>query len=289
MPAKIASLHSYPVKSCAGLSHDRAIITPAGLEHDRCWVIVDAQGIFMTQRTYPKMALVHPSLNDDSLVLNAPGMPAIAVSRHTADTAENAVPVRIWAADTLGADEGDGVAQWLSDFLGVSCRLLRQHSKAHRVASPDHVDSWITKHSDWADGFPPEHVFAFADGFPFLMTNQASLDELNQQLLDKGAEPITMNRFRPSIVVSGLEAYDEDYLTGMRIGDLTFAFVKACARCPIPNVDPENAHVGKEPGLTLAKYRSFTDGMLFGVNAVVAGPSPAYLRVGDGVEPEFNF
>src|SRR3546814_11157459 len=97
--------------------------------------------------------------------------------------------------------------------------------------------------SDWSsdvcssdlDGFPPEHQFGFADGFPFLMTNQASLDELNRQLGDKSAEPITMNRFRPNIVVAGLEAYDEDYLTGMSPGELTFAVVKECARCPIPD------------------------------------------------------
>src|SRR3546814_8025862 len=86
-------------------------------------------------------------------------MPAIIVPRQTACEPSDAVPVRIWAADTLGADEGGEVARWLSDFLDTPCRLLREHPKAHRVASPDHVDSWIAKHNDWADGCPPEHQF----------------------------------------------------------------------------------------------------------------------------------
>jgi uncharacterized protein YcbX len=288
MPFAIASLHSYPVKSCAGLTHQQATITPGGLENDRHWVIVDQYGIFMTQRTYPRMALVRPRVEDGILTLSAPGMPDITVPRPTPDAAR-AVPVRIWAADTLGADEGDTVAQWLSDFLGTPCRLLREHPDARRIASPDHVDTWIDKHGEWEQGFSHEHRFGFADGFPFLVTSQSSLDELNRQLLDKSAAPITMNRFRPNIVVDGLDAYDEDHLIGMRIGGLAFAFVKACARCPIPNIDPATAAVGIEPGPTLKAHRMFPQGMLFGVNAVMTGAEHATVRVGDDVEPEFSF
>src|SRR3546814_4400179 len=105
MPATISSLHSYPVKSCAGMNHQRAAITSAGLELDRHWVIVDRHGIFMTQRTYPKMALIQPGIDAANLTLTAPGMPAIIVPRQTACEPSDAVPVRIWAADTLGADE----------------------------------------------------------------------------------------------------------------------------------------------------------------------------------------
>lgn len=287
MPFAIASLHSYPVKSCAGLTHQQAIITPGGLEHDRHWVIVDQYGIFMTQRTYPRMALIHPRIDDGVLTLSAPGMPDITVPQPALDTPP-AIPVRIWAADTLGADEGDEAAQWLGDFLRTGCRLLREHPTARRIASPDHVDTWIDKHNDWGRGFPHEHRFGFADGFPFLVTSQASLDELNQQLVDKDAGTMSMNRFRPNIVVQGLEPYDEDYLVGMRIEGLTFAFVKPCARCPIPNINPDTAAVGTEPGRTLTAHRLFPEGMLFGVNAVMTGAERAQLRVGDVVEPEFD-
>ncbi len=289
MSATIASLHSYPVKSCAGLTHRQANISPGGLDDDRHWVLVDRYGIFMTQRTVPRMALIRPRVENHTLFLGAPGMPDITVSR-PAPVEAPPVRVRIFAADTLGADEGDDVAQWLSDFLEMPCRLLREHPKARRIASPEHVDAWIDKHADWAGAFPHAHRFGFADSFPFLVTSLSSLDELNRQIQERNAErPVVMKRFRPSIVVDGLEAYDEDHLIGMRVGPLTFAFTKACARCQIPNVDPETAVVGMEPTLTLARHRLFPQGMLFGVYAVMSGAARAQLRVGDVVEPAFDF
>src|SRR5690606_25349154 len=101
----------------------------------------------------------------------------------------------------------------------------------------DHVNAWLARHKDLAPHFPAQHIFGFADGFPYLVANQASLDALNQRLQAKGLPPVPMNRFRPNIVIQGLPAYEEDYLAGMRVGDTTFAFVKRCARCPIPNID----------------------------------------------------
>jgi uncharacterized protein YcbX len=288
MPITLSALYRYPVKSCAGLSHEHCAITQGGLALDRHWVIVDQHNTFMTQRTYARMALIQPSLNTEHLTLDAPGMPALAIPWINENPAPAALPVRIWKADTLGFDEGNAAAQWLSKFLDTPCRLLRVHPDANRLASPLHVNAWIAKHSAWAADFPAQHTFAFADGFPLLVINQASLDELNRQLQDKGAAAVPMNRFRPNIVIDGLEPYEEDYLTGMRIGPLTFAFVKPCARCPIPNIDQATAAINDEPGLTLAAHRSFKAGMLFGVNAVVFGPDQAQLHVGDTVEPEFD-
>ncbi|NYT37846.1 MOSC domain-containing protein [Allopusillimonas soli] len=292
MSVRILSLHSYPVKSCAGISHEEAAVSQGGMPLDRQWVIVDHQGIFMTQRTCARMALIQPSLQHGThgdLTLNAPGMPAIVIP-WLVDTAHPPrVHVRIWAADTLGFDEGDAAAQWLETFLGVPCRLLRVHPEAQRIASPDHVDFWRERHQAWAPGFPARHQFGFADGFPFLICNQGSLDELNQQLAERSVAPVPMNRFRPSIVVEGLDGYEEDYLGGMQIGSLTFAFVKRCARCPIPNIDQATAISAPEPGITLARHRQFPEGVLFGVNAVVGGAGPgAILCVGDAVEPEYD-
>src|SRR5690606_28059433 len=206
------------------------------------------------------------------------------------DTAEPAqVPARIWAADTLGFDEGGPVADWLSQFLGLPCRLLRVHLEAERYASPKHVQNWPDRHGDLVPDFPPRHRFGFADGFPFLITSQGSLDELNRQLQAKGQAPVPMNRFRPNIVLQGLDAYEEDYLAGLRIRHLTLAQVKRCARCPIPNIDQATAQSSSEPGLTLAEHRQFPEGLLFGVNAVVAGAGVgATLSVGDPVEAEFD-
>jgi uncharacterized protein YcbX len=288
MSVVISRLYTYPVKSCAGIAHTHSRITQAGLAFDRRWVMVDHRGIFMTQRTCARMALIRPSVAPDGLTLDAPGMPAITLL----PTADNAVPVqipvRIFDTDTIGSDEGDDVARWLSLFLHVRCRLLRMHSQAARIASPEYVDRWIGKNNVWEANFPTRHVFGFADAFPFLIINQASLDELNQQLQAKGHAAVPMNRFRPNIVLQGLPSYDEDYLRGMRINGMTFAFVKRCARCPIPNINQETAVSADEPNRTLIANRSFTDGVLFGVNAVVAHARDATLNVGDPVEIEYD-
>lgn len=289
MTISILSLHTYPVKSCAGIAHTQIRISQSGLLFDRQWVIVDGNGVFMTQRQHARMALIQPALQNGDLTLSAPGMPDIMVS-WLIDTAEPAqIPVRIWAADTLGFDEGDAVAGWLTGFLGLPCRLLRVHPEAERIASLEHVQKWRLKHGDLLPDFPARHRFGFADGFPFLITNQGSLDELNRRLEAKGQAPVPMNRFRPNIVLQGLEAYEEDYLAGVKVGQFTFALVKRCARCPIPNIDQATAATASEPGLTLAEHRQFPEGVLFGVNAVVAGANAgASLRVGDQAEPEFD-
>lgn len=289
MSVRLLSLHSYPVKSCAGITHTESAITAQGLHRDRHWVIVDAQGMFMTQRQYARMALIQPRFEGPDLVLSAAGMPDITVPWRTADAAPPHVPVRIWKADTLGLDEGDMAAHWLTRFLQLPCRLLRVHPDARRIASPTHVNTWRERHADWAEGFPASHQFGFADSFPFLVANQGSLDELNRRLTAKGQPAVPMNRFRPNIVVQGLDAYEEDYLAGIRAGGLTFAFVKRCARCPIPNIDQATAIAAPEPGITLAEHRQFPEGVLFGVNAVVAGArQDATLRVGEPIEPHYD-
>lgn len=289
MAITILSLHSYPVKSCAGISHTEVGLTQAGLAFDRQWVIVDRQGVFMTQRQYAKMALIQPTPEEGSLTLNAPGMATFVLAPAADTPAPPPVSVRIFGSDTLGLDEGDAVALWLGEFMGTPCRLLRVHPLAERLASRDHVNAWRRKHHEQVPDFPADHPFGFADGFPFLVANQGSLDALNQQLVGKGQAPVPMNRFRPNIVVQGLDAYEEDYLASMQVGALTFAFVKRCARCPIPGIDQSTAESGPEPILTLSSYRRFAEGILFGVNAVVAGSiNGASLRTGDTAELEFN-
>ena len=288
MSVVISGLYNYPVKSCAGVAQPHSPITQAGLAFDRRWVMADDRGVFMTQRTCPRMALIRPGVTADRLTLDAPGMPTITVLSSAGGVAPAQVPIRIFNTDTIGFDEGDDVAQWLSQFLRLRCQLLRMHPQAARIASPEHVDLWINKNSAWAPDFPAQHLFGFADAFPFLVINQASLDELNEQLLAKGKAAVPINRFRPNIVLQGLPSYDEDYLSGMRINGMTFAFVRRCARCPIPNINQETAVSADEPNLTLIANRSFTDGVLFGVYAVVAGARDATLNVGDPVEFEYD-
>lgn len=284
MTISILSLHTYPVKSCGALTHTQIGVSATGFAYDRQWVVVDDEGNFLTQRAHPRMALVQPALDTTALFLNAPEMPTLRISLRPAAPDAPAVPVRIWKSDTLGLDEGDTAGRWFSDYLGLKCRLYRVHPTAQRLASPQHVFDWLERHDDVED-FPLEHPVGFADGFPFLVANQASLEDLNRRLAARDQAPVGMNRFRPNIVIQGLDAYEEDYVSHLRIGPLTLALVKRCTRCPMPNVDPLTGDTSPEPMATLQGYRSFENGILFGVNAVMSGAQPGtVLSVGDQVE-----
>lgn len=288
MTISILSLHTYPVKSCGAITHTQVGVSTTGLAHDREWMVIDGRGRFLTQRTEPRMALIQPALDATALFLNAPEMPTLRISLSPSEERTNATPLRIWGSQTLGQDEGDLAGRWFSDYLGIQCRLYRIHPAAHRLADPQRVSDWLERRPDLAD-FPKEHLVGFADGFPLLITNQASLDDLNQRLVARGGEAVSMARFRPNIVIQGLEAYEEDYLSSLQIGPTTLGLVKRCPRCPIPNVDPLTAEIAAEPMTTLKSYRSFESGILFGVNAVLSGVIPAtVLSVGDQLLPELD-
>ena len=285
MTTSILSLHTYPVKSCGGVTHTQVGVSPAGLAYDRQWAVIDDAGRLLTQRSHPRMALVQPALDETALFLNAPEMPTLRVSLRKSEPHAPATPIRIGHSDTLGLDEGDTAGHWFSDCLGRSCRLYRVHPDASRLAAPQRVAAWRKRHPE-AEGFPQNHSFGFADAFPFQIAGQASLDDLNTRLAAGGHAPVGMNRFRPNIVIQGMRPYEEDYLGSLRVGELTFAVLSCCARCAMINVDPATGEAGFEPLATLGGYRGFDAGILFAVNAVVAGSGRGtVLSVGDRVLP----
>lgn len=290
MQVEVTQLFTYPIKSCAGIPLKRSAIDYRGLKWDREWVVVDAQGQMLTQRTVPMMTLIQPSLTERNLIVQAPAMSELVVS--LAETESTAVRLRIWDDVTLGADQGEAAAAWFSEFLQQPCRLLRVHAKAQRGLSQTWVRKWLQ--ADFAPTEAPgltQTHFGFADGFPFLLCNQASLDELNALIVQQGAdEPIEIERFRPNIVIQGLEAYEEDHLLSLVGAGLQFAKLKNCTRCPLPNVNPVTAAIGLQPGLALRDSRRTLEGVTFGVNAALFGlEAPATLTVGQQLEAEFNF
>lgn len=290
MQVEVTQLCIYPIKSCAGIPLQHSEIDHRGLKWDREWVIVDEQGQMLTQRTAPIMTLIQPTITEHSLLLQAPTMPELAVSLDLDESV--AMRLRIWDDLTLGADQGEAAAAWLSQFLQQPCRLLRVHTKAQRGLSQTWVRKWLQ--ADLAPAEAPDLAqthFGFADGFPFLICNQASLDELNALIVQQGAdEPIEIERFRPNIVIQGLEAYEEDHLLSLVGAGLQFAKLKNCTRCPLPNVNPVTAAIGLQPGLALRDSRRTLEGVTFGVNAALFGlEAPATLTVGQQLEAEFNF
>ncbi len=279
--ATIAQLWVYPVKSCAGISLTEAELTDTGLLYDRAWMVVDSDGEFVTQRELPRMALIQTAFKMGQLVLRAPGMLALHLAL---DAAEGPLKVRVWDDEVQAYDMGDLAAQWFSDFLGQPLRLARFDPEVRRVCS-----------LKWTGG--REAVTQFADGFSLLVTSTASLDELNTRLGAAGHAPVGMLRFRPNVVLAGVEAHDEDRVGALRIdtghgASALIEPVKPCGRCPIPNIDPATATSSPEVSDTLQGYRQDPrlDGAItFGMNAIVLEGDGQMLRVGQPVSADWKF
>ena len=279
--ARVARLFVYPVKSCAGVELNEALVAETGLDLDRSWMVVDAQGQFLTQREWPRMALIRPQIKTSEVVLRAPGMLALHLGLNEV---ERPLRVRVWKDEVEAWDMGDIASQWFSDFLGQpGLRLARFDPEVRRLSS-----------LQWTGGV--EAVNQFADGYPFLVTSEASLAELNRRLQAAGHAPVGIERLRPNLVLAGVEAHDEDRLAELRIataeGEVALKPVKPSARCPIPNIDPQTAQSSPEVLATLSQYRADArvDGALtFGMNAIILDGVDCTLRVGDAVAADWRF
>lgn len=277
----LTELTLYPIKSCAGIPLSEATLTAAGLMseqiYNREWMVVDAAGKFLTQRTHPKMATIVPRIRGEMLELRAPGLLRLDLPLGLPHPEQaRTLTVRVWK-DTLQAlDCDDLTAAWFSSALGLPCRLVRFHPEAQRSAS-----------RDWTGGI--EAPTMFADGFPLLLIAQASLDDLNLKLQAQGRAPLPMNRFRPSLVIDGVAAFEEDFAASIGIGAARIKPVKPCGRCPVPSVDQVTGAVGPDPLDILRTYRvnqRIDGGIAFGMNAIVTAGAGQVLRVGQEVEVE---
>ncbi|MFF3564830.1 MOSC domain-containing protein [Streptomyces sp. NPDC002574] len=268
-PPRLSALHVYPVKSAGGVPLSRATVEPWGLAGDRRWMLVDAAGKFVTQREQPRLALARAeSLPHGGLLLHAPGQDPLVVDVPTPGAT---VPVTIWRDKVEAVTAGVAAAAWFGAYLGMEVTLVHLDDPARRrPVDPDF-------------GRPGETV-SFADGFPLLLTTQASLDALNGLIAggDHAHEgPVPMNRFRPNAVLTGTEAWAEDTWRRIRIGEVEFRVVKPCGRCVVTTTDQRTAERGKEPLRSLARHRRIGAGLVFGQNVVPLGTGT--LRVGDAL------
>jgi uncharacterized protein YcbX len=277
---RIDALNVHPIKSCAGVPVREALLIETGLEFDRAWMVVDAAGRFVTQRELPRMALVRPTLKSSEMVLRAPGMLALHVAL---DAVEAPCRVTVWDDEVAAYDMGDLAAQWFSDFLGRPLRLARFDPEQKRLSN-----------RRWTGDIDAEN--AFSDGYPILVASRAGLDELNHRLAGAGHGPVTMDRFRPNLVLDGVEANGEDHLDEIVFdtseGPIRLKLVKPCARCTIPDVDPLTADTGHEVGDALQGYRADArlDGAVtFGMNAVIVEGVERMLRAGMTGRASYRF
>ena len=277
---RLHSLHVYPVKSCAGTSPAEAELVETGFDLDRAWMVVDESGVFVSQRELPRMALVQPSFKGGDMILRAPGMLALHVSP---ERVEAPTQVQVWDDRLAAFDMGDLCAQWFSDFLGRKLRLARFDPDVRRLSS-----------RRWTGEMEAEN--AFQDAFPFLVASTASQAEVNRRLAAAGAEAVTMARFRPNVVLDGIDAHGEDHLDEIAFdadgGTVRLKLVKPCSRCSIPDVDPATGATGHAVGDVLAQYRADPrlDGALtFGMNAVVVEGLGRRLKIGAAGRATYAF
>jgi uncharacterized protein YcbX len=252
---RVTELNVYPLKSGGGTALRTAELTPRGLRYDREFMLVTPREEFMSQRRFPKMALLRPVYAGDLLTVTAPG--AEPLVHKPVDDGE-VRDVTVHRKPCQGVDQGDEAAGWFTAFLGVPCRLVR--FTGHRATSRGGGE------------------VAFADGYPILLISAESLDDLNARL----DEPLPMNRFRPSLVVKGLGPFGEDRVRTLRVGSTVLEIVKPCARCVLTTVDQQTAAKGAEPLRTLASYRNIDAAIHFGQNAVPR--TLGTINVGDPIE-----
>ncbi|MFV2022044.1 MOSC domain-containing protein [Micromonospora sp. LOL_023] len=268
---RVAALYTYPVKGCRRLDHDAARVEPWGLAGDRRWMIVDPDGVGLTQREVPALVTIHPRLAADGLTLHTAGRPALVVP---APVDGEPVPVRVFRAKAVvPARLADPAAQrWLSDLLGRPARLVWLADPTVRAVDPD-----FGRAGD---------VVSFADGYPLLLANTASLGVVNDRLVETGdpAAPLPMHRFRPNLVITGAPAWAEDTWLGqrIRIGDVAFRVAKTCTRCVVTTTDQDTGERGHQPLRILAQHHRGPRGVLFGMNLIPDGTGR--IAVGDLVQ-----
>jgi hypothetical protein len=256
---RVSGLFLYPVKSLGGIFVKEAHAGRRGFQHDRRYMVVDEAGRMMTQREHPQMALVRTAIEDGAIVMRHAREGERVLPLSLSEGARTQVVV--WQSQVEAVVHESGGA-WLSRALGLPCRL---------VYMPDDVLR-PTKRGNEGD------VVSFADGYPYLLVSQASLDGLNTRL----TAPLPMMRFRPNIVVDGASAHAEDGWKRLRAGSVALRNVKPCSRCVLTTVDPDTGDRGPEPLRTLASYRAWDGQVWFGVNLIPDGEGS--IRVGDPVE-----
>lgn len=263
MSATLAGLFIYPVKSAAGIDCRSARLGPYGLEHDREWMVVDANGRFVTQREEARLALLATAVQDDLLKLSNPQGPGPSLPLTHEGAARE---VQVWRALCAAFDAGDEVADFLSGWLGRPLRLVRFDRRRTRLSN-----------HDWTDGRDVPTLFP--DGYPLLVLSEASITDLSARV----GQSLPVRRFRPNLLLGGLAQYGEDELDAIDVGGARIRLTKACTRCVITTVDPQRGERdGEEPLRTLNKYRydAALRGVTFGRNAYAVAGAGSLLSVG---------
>ena len=257
----LSEIFVYPIKSASGISLNEANIGEKGIEKDRRWMLIDAEGKFISQRSHPELSLITVKIETDGLTVShkKKNYGNLFIPYYVDE--ENTALVEIWNDKCPAVFVSNAADCWFSKALGTQCRLVYMPEKTKRIVDPRYSNS--------------NKTVGFADGYPFLLMGQSSLDDLNSKL----QKSIKMNRFRPNLVFTGGKPFIEDDWKEFQINNITFYLVKPCARCVVTTVDQETGLKGKEPLVTLSSYRMKNNKVYFGQNLICEGSG--IINVGD--------
>jgi uncharacterized protein YcbX len=266
---RVASLHTYPVKGCHRVDHDAVDVRPWGPAGDRRWMVVDAEGVGVTQRETTALVGLRGAVRDGGLELRAPGREPLDV---TEPEGGEPVPVRTFTSrrGTVPAlPAGPAADAWLSALVDRPVRLVWLHDP--------------TAQTPGGSSRVGLRTVSFADAYPFLLANTASLAAVNDWLLEAGEEPVPMTRFRPNLVVDGAGAWDEDGWAGrrVRVGEVELEAAGLCDRCVVTTIDQETGEKGGQPLKVLGRYRNLDQGLMFGLHLTTV--RPGRIVIGDPV------
>ena len=261
---RLGGLYRYPVKSCAPLPTEAAVVESRGLAQDRRWMVVDPSGKFITGRELPRLTLVRAEpAATGVLSLKAPGMAPVQVPIPEGGAR---LPVTVWKSGVSARPCDAAADAWLSEFLGQPVRLVHMADDVHRPMTSSHAQ--------------PGDEVSFADAYPLLLITRAAVDLLNTKL----ERPVSPLRFRPNMIVDGTPAHAEDGWSRIRVGEVEFEVGTACVRCVFTTVDPERGErdADGEPLRRLIGYRRGEEGVTFGRNLIPR--TAGTIRLGDSVE-----
>ena len=263
----LQDIYIYPIKSLGGIRLEESILEERGLKLDRRWMLVDKEGMFLTQRTFSEMALLQVEVEESGLLVFHKNDRSICIQIPFQPQTEFFKSVKIWDDEVIGQIVDEKVSKWFSSTLGMECDLVIMPESTERKLSPKYAVN--------------NESVGFADAMPYLLIGQTSLDELNTRL----ENPVPMDRFRPNLVFAGGNPFEDDAWHKVKVGDAVFKITKPCARCVMTTVNQDTAEKGKEPLKTLATYRTFDNKVMFGQNMLLLKGDR--IRVGDLVVPSF--
>lgn len=261
---KLSEINIYPVKSFGGISLKETEVTKIGLKNDRLFILVDENNHFITQRQFPKLSTIKTTIETKGINLFNKEIADIFIPFNPKE--KNYIEVKVWRSTCKALVADESINKKISAFLSTNCKIAFMPEETKRSVNPDY------------DVLGNSNV-SFADGYPFLIISEESLNELNSKLEKK----ILMNRFRPNIVISGGIPFQEDTWTKIKIGTCVFHIVKPCERCVVTTIEQESGLIlDKEPLKTLASFRTINNKVIFGQNMLVE--NTGIIKLGDSIE-----